>query len=57
MLRDIESCRQLGCDGVVIGALTVDGDVDVALCRDLVRGGCRLALKRTLITELSQKER
>lgn len=36
MLRDIESCRQLGCDGVVIGALTVDGDVDVALCRELV---------------------
>lgn len=36
MLRDIESCRQLGCDGVVIGALTVDGDVDAALCRELV---------------------
>lgn len=36
MLRDIESCRQLGCDGVVIGALTLDGDVDVPLCRELV---------------------
>lgn len=36
MLRDIESCRQLGCDGVVIGALTMDGDVDIPLCRELV---------------------
>lgn len=36
MLRDIESCRQLGCDGVVIGALDADGAVDVPLCRELV---------------------
>jgi len=36
MLRDIESCRQLGCDGVVIGALEADGAVDVPLCRELV---------------------
>ena len=36
MLRDIESCRQLGCDGVVIGALTADGEVDRAICRELV---------------------
>ena len=36
MLRDIELCVRLGCDGVVIGALTQDGDVDVALCGELI---------------------
>lgn len=36
MLRDIANCRQLGCDGVVIGALDVDGAVDMPLCRELV---------------------
>jgi len=36
MLRDIESCRRLGCDGVVIGALTTGGDVDTVTCRELI---------------------
>jgi len=36
MLRDIELCVRLGCDGVVIGALTQEGDVDAALCRKLI---------------------
>lgn len=36
MLRDIAHCRQLGCDGVVIGGLTADGDIDMPLCRELV---------------------
>ncbi|MFC3550829.1 copper homeostasis protein CutC [Lysobacter cavernae] len=36
MLRDIEHCVRLGADGVVIGALDADGDVDVAVCRELV---------------------
>ncbi|WP_312328487.1 copper homeostasis protein CutC [Stenotrophomonas sp.] len=36
MLRDIANCRQLGCDGVVIGALDADGAVDMPLCRELV---------------------
>ena len=36
MLGDIEHCRQLGCDGVVIGALTADGEIDMPLCRELV---------------------
>jgi copper homeostasis protein len=36
MLRDIETCVGLGCDGVVIGALDVDGDVDVSTCRTLI---------------------
>lgn len=36
MLRDIEACVRLGCDGVVIGALDRDGNVDAATCRELV---------------------
>jgi len=36
MRRDIEYCARLGCDGVVIGALDVDGEVDVPLCRTLI---------------------
>ena len=36
MLRDIAYCRLAGCDGVVIGALTADGGIDMPLCRELV---------------------
>jgi copper homeostasis protein len=36
MLGDIAHCRAAGCDGVVIGALTPDGDVDIARCGALV---------------------
>jgi copper homeostasis protein len=36
MLRDIEACVRLGCDGVVLGALDPNGDVDVALCQSLI---------------------
>lgn len=36
MLRDIEACAALGCDGVVVGALDADGDVDRARCAALV---------------------
>lgn len=36
MCRDIEQCVRLGCDGVVIGALSVDGDVDQARMRTLM---------------------
>lgn len=36
MCRDIEACARLGCDGVAIGALDVDGDVDAAACRTLI---------------------
>lgn len=37
MAADIERCGELGCDGVVIGALTADGDVDAERCAELVR--------------------
>lgn len=36
MLHDIAACRQLGCDGVVIGALDSVGNIDLPLCRELV---------------------
>lgn len=36
MEQDIAALRRCGVDGVVIGALTPDGDVDVAVCRRLV---------------------
>jgi copper homeostasis protein len=36
MLRDIAMAKSLGANGVVIGALTVDGDVDVETTRTLL---------------------
>lgn len=36
MLEDIRLCQELGVDGVVIGALTAEGDIDVALMRRLI---------------------
>jgi len=36
MLRDIEYCKQVGCNGVVIGLLTKDGSVDKKRCARLV---------------------
>lgn len=36
MRRDVESARRLGADGVVVGALTADGDVDAPAIRTLV---------------------
>lgn len=37
MLADVELCRNLGCDGVVIGMLNRDGTVDVQRCAELIR--------------------
>ena len=36
MLQDIRTCKELGADGVVIGALTADGDIDTAICKQLI---------------------
>ena len=36
MLRDIDTAKVLGADGVVIGILTASGDVDMARTRELV---------------------
>lgn len=48
MRRDIEQCRALGCAGVVLGAMTADGDVDVPLCRALIdaAGGMSVTFHR-----------
>lgn len=36
MLADVEQCRELGCDGAVIGMLSKDGAVDVDRCAQLI---------------------
>ena len=36
MCRDIEFCREVGVDGVVIGALTADGEIDIEACRKMM---------------------
>ena len=36
MRHDVETCVSLGYDGVVIGALDADGDVDEGACRTLI---------------------
>lgn len=48
MEEDIRTCRRLGADGVVIGALTADGDIDTALCRRLIAaaGGMSVTFHR-----------
>jgi copper homeostasis protein len=43
MRRDIETCAQLGFDGVVIGALDADGVVDPR-CRELVAAAGKLGV-------------
>jgi copper homeostasis protein len=37
MEQDIRTCRELGVDGVVIGALTPEGDIDTTLCSRLIK--------------------
>ena len=36
MKTDVQLCKQLGCDGVVIGMLNADGSVDKVRCKELV---------------------
>ncbi len=36
MLRDIEVCKQLRVDGIVLGAITAAGNVDAGRCRTLL---------------------
>ncbi len=36
MEKDIHTCKALGADGIVIGALTADGDIDTVTCRRLI---------------------
>jgi copper homeostasis protein len=36
MLQDVKVCKQLGCDGIVIGLLNMDGTIDVARTSELI---------------------
>ncbi|PNS08035.1 copper homeostasis protein CutC [Solilutibacter silvestris] len=36
MCRDIRDCAELGCEGVVIGALDADGNVDIDACKAMI---------------------
>ena len=36
MEEDVRTCKKLGVDGVVIGALTAEGDIDTATCKRLI---------------------
>ncbi|WP_114241499.1 copper homeostasis protein CutC [Dyella sp. C9] len=44
MHRDIEACAALGCDGVVLGVLDADGQVDGARCSELVAAAGRMGI-------------
>jgi copper homeostasis protein len=37
MKDDVKTCKELGCDGVVIGILNADGTVDKRRCKELVK--------------------
>lgn len=36
MMNDIRLCKELGCDGVVIGLLNMDGSIDIARTAELI---------------------
>jgi copper homeostasis protein len=44
MRADIHACRELGCAGVVLGALDAVGRVDMAACRSLLQAAGPLAV-------------
>jgi copper homeostasis protein len=44
MIRDIEHCKQVGCNGVVVGILLADGSVDKARCARLVEAAYPLGV-------------
>lgn len=44
MRRDIETCAALGCDGVVLGVLDADGDVDMERCYGLIAAAGHLGV-------------
>jgi copper homeostasis protein len=44
MIRDIDYCKQVGCNGVVFGILCADGGVDKARCARLVEAAYPLGV-------------
>jgi copper homeostasis protein len=57
MLHDIELCVRLRCEGVVIGALDAAGDVDVAICRELVAAAGPLAVTFNRAFDVARDQR
>jgi copper homeostasis protein len=57
MLHDIELSVRLGCEGVVIGALDAAGDVDVAICRELVAAAGPLAVTFNRAFDVARDQR
>lgn len=44
MLKDIETARQLGADGVVFGCLTADGEIDIPVMQQLMNASVGLSV-------------
>ena len=44
MCRDIEFCRKTGVHGVVIGALTHDGEIDIEACQRMIEAAGELSI-------------
>jgi len=44
MKKDIELCKQLGCDGVVIGLLNMDGSIDITRTAQLIEAAYPLGV-------------
>ena len=44
MCQDIEFCREAGVHGVVIGALTAEGDIDMEACRKMVAAAGEMSI-------------
>lgn len=44
MVSDIEECRKAGADAVVIGALTPEGDIDMAACRRMMEAAGEMSV-------------
>ena len=44
MLQDVKLCKQLGCDGVVIGLLNADGSIDIKRASQLIEAAYPLGV-------------
>lgn len=44
MVEDIRVCREVGAHGVVIGALTPDGDIDLPVCRRMMEAAAGMSV-------------
>lgn len=44
MMYDIETCWNLGCDGVVIGMVTKEGNIDIKRCAQLIKNAIDMSV-------------